>query len=554
MVESVDLLQQLKRVLENDKVFIGSEFLSYYTRIVFGKKPDPQTVKAASILAKEFKSLLESIEIKQKASNVNIISFNEYEYEIYKVLSKCFKHTNKIVDGDICLDEFKKKVSTNKLLNSEKATEYLNKYTYQEILDITKVTSIEEKYMERKCLYNTIGQYQTLYNFIMKGHQQAVSFDDFLKEFNNVLQNALMETKAYSMQNENTVVMSEEEVEQMLTKELNRERISTRYKMFDYALNGGFENKRVYMFGGVSGGGKSLVLVNLAYMCLRSLQSMGEESKEEIKQKKSVLYVSLENSIDETKMRFLCCALGLRKNQIDASTLLNQLNEYNDAYEACFKNPNADLIITWKPPKSINSLDLMSMINDIERRHDVKIDILFVDYADKLNAVNPSKSDQEWRDLGAITDELKTLAVDYNIPVITVTQLTTNSYKKDAPLDGSSVAGSRRKFENTDFLAIFDFVSQDFRVLDSDSLSLETMSSVSNYEDWVEISCSIEKNRDGPARLKFKTFIDYSSYRMVDSINDINNIFNARIISKTLEKPSDTKVATSSKHDINEFL
>ena len=66
MVEQVDLLQQLRRVLENDKVFIGSEFLSFYARIVFGKKPEHQTAKNASILAKEFKALLESIKVKQK--------------------------------------------------------------------------------------------------------------------------------------------------------------------------------------------------------------------------------------------------------------------------------------------------------------------------------------------------------------------------------------------------------------------------------------------------------------------------------------------------------
>lgn len=550
-MEQVDLLQQLKRVLENDKVFIGPEFLSYYARIVFGRKPETQIIKNASILAKEFKALLQAIEKKQKDTGITIISFNEYEKEVCKLIHKTFSSNQKIIDGDIALDKFKEMLTTSSLLTSEKAVEYLNKYTYQEVLDIPIVTLIEERFMQRKLLYNTVGQYQTLYNFIMNGHQEVTSFSEFLNNFNNVLQNALMETKTYSKQNEYMVAMSEEEIEQILIKELSRERIPTRYKVLDKILNGGFENRRVYMFGGVSGGGKSLVLINLAYMCLRSLQIRSESDTSENKRKRAVLFLSLENSIEETKMRFVCCGLGLRKQQIDASTLLNQLDEFNDVYDACFKNPNTDLYIVWQPPKSLNTLDLMSMINDIERKNNVKIDILFVDYADKMNAVNPSKSDQEWRDLGAITDELKTLAVDYDIPVVTVTQLTTNSYKKDAPLDGSSVAGSRRKFENTDFLAIFDFISRDMRIIDSDSIALETMNSIVGAEDWIEIWCTVDKNRDGPANIKFKTFIDYSSYRMVDNINDISTLFSVSIKNGDIVKPVDAKANTK---DLTKFL
>jgi len=246
--------------------------------------------------------------------------------------------------------------------------------------------------------------------------------------------------------------------------------------------------------------------------------------------------------------------VGLRKQQIDASTLLNQLDEYTEAYEACFKNESTDLYIVWQPPKSLNALDLMSMINDIERRNNVKIDILFLDYADKMNAVNPSKADQEWRDLGAITDELKTLAVDYDIPVVTVTQLTTSSYKKDAQLDGSAVAGSRRKFENTDFLAIFDFISRDMRIIDSDSIALETVSTISSAEDWVEIWCTVDKNRDGPSNIKFKTFIDYSSYRMVDDMNAISSLFGVVIKSASVIKPEDIRVDVGQKSNMGHFL
>ena len=49
------LIVELKQIIEQDKTFIGPEFLSYYARIVFGKKANADILARSSLLAKDFK-------------------------------------------------------------------------------------------------------------------------------------------------------------------------------------------------------------------------------------------------------------------------------------------------------------------------------------------------------------------------------------------------------------------------------------------------------------------------------------------------------------------
>lgn len=519
----------MKRILEKDKVFLGSEFLSYYARVVFGKKRDSKVVKSASILAKEFKAFIENVQTKQEETGVVILSLDPIEKQICKAINACVNLNAKVIDGDVLLDKFRSTVAKNSALQTEEAQATIRKYVAQEELTMDVLGSIEERFVQRKCMYNTIKQYQILYNFIMNGYKEVETWDEYLEEFNTALQQSLKETKAYSMERKSMVRMSEENIAEIVSKEASRERIPTRYRTFDWATNGGFEKGRVYMMGGISGGGKSLVLVNFSYMCMKSLAEKQKNIPPEERKKKAVLYVSLENSVDETKMRFVCCAMGVPRKVLEGAGLSGNVHQYDALFEKCFKPQNVDLFIVWHPAKSINTLDLMTEITELERSNDVKFEVVVVDYADKMSAINPSKSDQEWRDLGSITDELKALAVEFDVPVITVTQVTTASYKKDAPLDGASVAGSRRKYENADFVGLFNFAEREMIVIDGVNTKVEdlerAMSSEQRIGQWVEVWLIIDKNRDGPSHVKMRVFIDYATYRLIDDKSKIETLF-----------------------------
>ena len=44
------MLVQLREILDKDKEFMGEEFLSVYSRLVFGKKNDPLVLKSGSLV------------------------------------------------------------------------------------------------------------------------------------------------------------------------------------------------------------------------------------------------------------------------------------------------------------------------------------------------------------------------------------------------------------------------------------------------------------------------------------------------------------------------
>ena len=101
------MLVQLREILDKDKEFMGEEFLSVYSRLVFGKKNDPLVLKSASYLCKEFKTFIDKVKNKQSEQHVTFISLDKVKLKMLDYISKSFKINNKVIDGDIALEKYK---------------------------------------------------------------------------------------------------------------------------------------------------------------------------------------------------------------------------------------------------------------------------------------------------------------------------------------------------------------------------------------------------------------------------------------------------------------
>lgn len=512
------ILQELKRIIENDKVFISPEFVSFYSRLIFSKKNDPHIQKAATLLCKEFKNFLQVVEKRQKELHINLISLNQYEKKIVELIHKCVDIRVKILDGDVALDKFKSLVCDDPVLSSVEGKGYVDKYTSQEVMTTDLMETIESRYVHRKCLYSSLEQYEMLWDFLMNGYKECQSWNEFLENFNGTIHTAITNIAKVNTLNRSTLSrMSDLDPSDLVESTKASYRIPTGFRVLDYAFNGGFEPRRVYMFGGISGGGKSLVLVNLAYKAKIALDRERRE-KNITDEKWGVLYLTLENGVDETVMRFLCCNAGMSKRQMLGQKMIGNTDAIEKAYNRVFKVDNGtEMLIYWQPPSSVSSLDTMSILHDIERSMDIKVKMIFIDYADKMKPLNPNKTGQEWIDLGSIIDELKAMAVECDIPVATVTQVNRDSYK-DGP-NGGSIAGSIRKKENADVLIMFDFHGREETVIDDTVTVEQIMAREDKGAAFVPIMGYIDKNRDGPSNIRFKCYIDYSSYRFADHVN-----------------------------------
>jgi len=245
-------------------------------------------------------------------------------------------------------------------------------------------------------------------------------------------------------------------------------------------LRGGFRKCRVYLIAGHSGCGKSTFLINfLANVCKRSRISSSDDIEG------VYVYVTLENLIDETFARLYCCLFNRTETQI-----VNDINNGTNVREAVkdvIEKSRNNICMYYFPAYSIGTEDVRILLDDISSRYGKKkIKALLVDYLDLFDA--KFSTDLYRLQLAKIALDMKILSIDYDIPVITVTQVNRSGYNNEAP-ELTSVGEAMKKVEHVDFVALLG-PSDDGR-----------------------ISFNVGKNRNGPRRsVSFEA--DLSRYRI----------------------------------------
>jgi replicative DNA helicase len=226
-------------------------------------------------------------------------------------------------------------------------------------------------------------------------------------------------------------------------------RTKTGFEILDNEImNGGFEPSRLYIFGGGSGSGKS-TFINNTIIRSATLPCPDPSKKERV-----YLYVTLENTIEESLMRTY-------QPLFDRTTeeMLQDISQGIDIKKKIcdeLARNKSSILMKYFPAMSISPLDLIGVIDEaIEQYGKDSIAGLYVDYLDLLKPDN-TKYDMYRLDLGYITLSMKTLAVQYNIPIITASQLGRQAYKitdsKDLGVD--LMSESIKKVENADFIGL----------------------------------------------------------------------------------------------------
>jgi replicative DNA helicase len=240
---------------------------------------------------------------------------------------------------------------------------------------------------------------------------------------------------------------------EMIVKKYDRSnKTSTGFPYIDNSiLFGGYDPSRLYIWGGGSGAGKSTMLNNTILFSATKPPALTTSMKEGIS--RVYIYVTCENTIEEALMRTYMPLFDKTSTQMlnDISTGISIKQRIN---EELSKN-GSTIIMKYFPAMSISTFDLMGVVDDVieEYGKDV-IAGLYVDYLDLLKA--DTKYDIYRMELGHITLSLKTLAVQYNIPVITATQLGRSAYKIDdsTKLGVDQISESIKKVEHADFIGL----------------------------------------------------------------------------------------------------
>ena len=181
---------------------------------------------------------------------------------------------------------------------------------------------------------------------------------------------------------------------------------------FNKITKGGLPNKTLNIALAGTGVGKSLFMCHVASSVLL--------------QGKNVLYITLEMAEEKIAER------------IDANLLNVNIQEIADLPKVMFENKvtnlakktQGTLIIKEYPTASAHSGHFKSLLNELALKKSFRPDIIFVDY---LNICASSRyrgnlSVNSYSYIKAIAEELRGLAVEANVPIVSATQTTRSGY------------------------------------------------------------------------------------------------------------------------------
>ena len=361
----------------------------------------------------------------------------------------------------------------------------------------------------RKKLNGVVGNYKDLSDFldIIKSGKFD-SIDDVIFNYEKIIKEAnfnLMESSRSSgIESSSTLDLAKDDyssVIDMIKKKYDKSNtIKTGYSVFDKEVfdNGGFEKSRLYIFGGGSGSGKSTLMLNFINNDLTMKNLRDDETTNE---SNVYVYLTLENLVDESLIR-----LYQMMFEKDITATLRDINSgvnFKKEIYKKIKTNNDTIIFKYFPKFSISCTDIMMNLDDvIDQYGKNSIRGLYVDYLDLLRP-DVSKYDLYRLELGFITSGLKDIAVKYNIPVITASQLGRAVYanKDSKGLNLDMMSESVKKIEHADFISL---MSKDL-----------TMDEV--------VHLKIGKNRCGKSNTSLDFKVNFAHYKFLNGTKVVND-------------------------------
>jgi len=317
----------------------------------------------------------------------------------------------------------------------------------EEIDSIIKLLSVENQY------YIMQSKLEGIKDFFNKlDNKEFSSIDSIMKTCTSVVEKFYLELVAKTSLDENLkksnyIDFSDTNSLDIFCNQLKefynpKNLISSGWKAMDKKLDGGFEKTRLYMFAGRPGVGKSILLLNLYKNMVNDLNNKNIDNK-------YVIFITLENLIMENGLRLLCI-LNDNPTHITKGIITAKNKESSEIIKNSLHNNLSNSHLAYFPPRAFGTGDLFAYIEQLNIKTGKKPYAIFLDYLDIMKL--PPDHDALRHQLGAITLGLKTLAVKYQIPVITASQLLKDAYNKDPNL--GDIKESSEKIDNSDVIGL----------------------------------------------------------------------------------------------------
>lgn len=291
-----------------------------------------------------------------------------------------------------------------------------------ELPEISSVGKIVEERLQYIYLFQTKDELTELLKEFNKGGWS--SYKNTIEELRGMLQNLLLNLS--SVESNNGLIrklnMSETNYNDLVEKIVKKMKmptsvLQTGIRQLNAILSPGFQASRLYLILGLTGRFKSGTLLNIAdQICKNNPQIKAVEDG----MRKTVLFISNENSIEETYARLFDMYSDVddditKHTPEEVIEILKKNGHFN------FTDSNGIAIeFRYYANMEMSTGDIYTIINEMAE-NGYKVIAVVLDYIARVKPVN-NATEERFR-LQDVAKELKSLATYYSIPVITAQQV-----------------------------------------------------------------------------------------------------------------------------------
>ena len=316
-----------------------------------------------------------------------------------------------------------KKIPTQTSLEIEvQSRKDLNETDYKKVVEVIK--TLESTDVDFDWLVDTTEQFckdKAVYNAIVEGIQ-IIDGKDKNRDV-SAIPSILTDALAVGFDNavgHDYLLDSDSRYDYYHTVE---EKIPFDLEFFNKITKGGLPPKTLNIALAGTGVGKSLFMCHVAANCLS--------------QGKNVLYITLEMAEERIAERIDANLMNISME--DLHDLPKQM--FDDKIAKIIKSTSGTLIVKEYPTASANSSHFRGLLKELAIKKTFKPDIIFIDY---LNICASSRfkgatNVNSYMYIKAIAEELRGLAVESNLPIMSATQTTRSGFvSSDVGLEDTS--------------------------------------------------------------------------------------------------------------------
>ena len=187
--------------------------------------------------------------------------------------------------------------------------------------------------------------------------------------------------------------------------------------IFNKITKGGLPQKTLNIALAGTGVGKSLFMCHVAGSCL----SQGQ----------NVLYITMEMAEERIAERIDANLLNIDISDLHAISK----QDYDRKFSALKVKTQGKLIIKEYPTAAASALHFRALLNELQLKKSFKPDIIFIDYLNICASarIKAGSNVNSYSYIKAIAEELRGLAVEFSVPIMSATQTTRSGFTSSDP-------------------------------------------------------------------------------------------------------------------------